>query len=105
MLNTCLVFSQKESANWYFGEYAGVSFNTGSPVIWLNGKLVTSEGCATILDPSGNLLFYTDGVSVWDDTFNEQLLTSDDYWYYLKLPNGEVYRGHFALKNVVLIPN
>lgn len=55
--NVLIVFSQKESANWYFGEYAGLNFNLGNPVPLLDGKLITSEGCATISDPNGNLFF------------------------------------------------
>ncbi|WP_299391866.1 T9SS type B sorting domain-containing protein [uncultured Gelidibacter sp.] len=61
-------FSQKESANWYFGDLAGLDFNSGSPVPLMDGQLVTREGCATISDPQGNLLFYTDGSIVWDRT-------------------------------------
>lgn len=63
-------YSQKESANWYFGDLAGLNFNSGSPVPLLNGELVTREGCATISDPLGNLLFYTDGSIVWDRQHN-----------------------------------
>ncbi|RAJ11859.1 gliding motility-associated-like protein [Olleya aquimaris] len=62
--------AQRESANWYFGDFAGVSFNTGSPVALTNGALMTKEGCATISDPNGNLLFYTDGKTVYDKTHN-----------------------------------
>lgn len=90
LLQASLVFSQKESANWYFGENAGVSFNTGSPVPLLNGKLVTSEGCATISDPNGNLLFYTDGVSVWDRRHEV-------------MPNGEGLLGHSSSTESALI--
>lgn len=61
-----LSFSQKEAAFWYFGQNAGLDFNTGVPVVLTNGQLSTFEGCATISDASGNLLFYTDGVTVWD---------------------------------------
>lgn len=60
------VYPQKESANWYFGEFAGLNFNSGNPEALTNGQLVTKEGCATISDPNGNLLFYTDGITVWD---------------------------------------
>ena len=59
-------FSQKEAAIWYFGQYAGLDFNSGSPVVLTNGQLNTFEGCATISDGTGALLFYTDGVTVWD---------------------------------------
>ncbi len=59
-------FSQRESANWYFGDYAGLNFNSGNPVPLNDGQLITKEGCATISDTNGSLLFYTDGTTVWD---------------------------------------
>lgn len=31
-----------------------------------NGQLNTLEGCATIADTTGSLLFYTDGITVWN---------------------------------------
>lgn len=65
------VFAQGEAANWYFGVNAGLNFNSGSPVADLDGQLATNEGCGTISDASGNLLFYTDGISVWDKNHNE----------------------------------
>ena len=52
--------------NWYFGSNAGVSFASGSPVALTNGALLTTEGSASISDVNGNLLFYTDGVTVWN---------------------------------------
>ena len=54
------------TTNWYFGTNAGLTFNSGSPVALTNGSLTTTEGVATISDNSGNLLFYTNGVSVWN---------------------------------------
>ncbi|WP_442845084.1 T9SS type B sorting domain-containing protein [Leeuwenhoekiella sp. H156] len=65
----CL-WSQKEAAIWYFGYNAGMDFNSGSPVALLDGQLSTTEGCATISSANGELLFYTDGISVWDRTHN-----------------------------------
>ncbi len=59
-------FSQKQTNFWYFGTLAGLDFNSGSPVVMTNGALNTAEGCSTISDASGNLLFYTDGVKVWN---------------------------------------
>jgi PKD repeat protein len=54
------------TTNWYFGNNAGVTFNSGAPVALTNGILTTTEGVATISDNSGNLLFYTDGVTVYN---------------------------------------
>jgi gliding motility-associated-like protein len=52
--------------NWYFGTRAGLTFNTSPPSALTNGKLSTDEGCSTISDNSGNLLFYTNGVTVFN---------------------------------------
>jgi hypothetical protein len=54
------------TTNWYFGSNAGITFNSGSPVALTNGVLNTTEGVATISDNSGNLLFYTDGLTVYN---------------------------------------
>lgn len=66
LLFTITSYSQNEANNWYFGYNAGISFNTGSPVALDDGELLTSEGCATISDADGNLLFYTDGSVVFN---------------------------------------
>jgi gliding motility-associated-like protein len=58
-------FSQ-EANIWYFGERAGLDFNGGSPVALTDGQLDTDEGCATLSDSSGQLLFYTDGITVYN---------------------------------------
>jgi gliding motility-associated-like protein len=64
---TSLVFSQQEASNWYFGKNAGIKFNSDGSVTPLSdGKLVTDEGCSSISDQNGNLLFYSDGRTVWD---------------------------------------
>ncbi|AXO79690.1 PKD domain-containing protein [Olleya aquimaris] len=66
LIYNCSLFAQSESANWYFGNFAGVSFNSGQPVALTDGALITKEGCATISNANGELLFYTDGKTVWN---------------------------------------
>lgn len=51
---------------WYFGNGAGLNFSFGHPEPVSDGKLYTLEGCATACDEKGRLLFYTDGVTVWN---------------------------------------
>lgn len=64
-----------EQANiWYFGNRAGLDFNSGSPVVLTNGQVNTGEGCATMSDANGNLLFYTDGQNIWNR--NHVLMTN-----------------------------
>ena len=56
--------------NWYFGRHVGVTFNTNPPTSLIGGQTDQLEGVASISDNTGNLLFYTDGVSVWDKNHN-----------------------------------
>ena len=72
----CLTYfwgiSQREANNWYFGNNAGIQFNADGSVTALDdGALTTLEGCASISDAFGDLLFYTNGVTVWDREHNE----------------------------------
>ncbi|MBK7412958.1 MAG: hypothetical protein IPI29_10435 [Ignavibacteria bacterium] len=68
LLPSITVIAQPLSTmNWYFGQRAGVTFRNGSIEAVADGQLNTSEGCATYSDPlTGELLFYTDGVMVWN---------------------------------------
>lgn len=58
--------SAQQGNNWYFGDSAGINFNSGAPVALTNGAIETHEGCAAISDLNGDLLFYTDGTTVWN---------------------------------------
>ncbi len=72
LLITLLIISslnsnaQDISSNWTFGQMAGLSWNTGTPQEFTSG-ITSDEGCASISDRWGNLLFYTDGVTVWNN--------------------------------------
>jgi gliding motility-associated-like protein len=61
---------------WYFGSYAGLDFSTSPPTPLYDGQLQTSEGCATICDEEGNLLFYTEGRKVWNA--NHEIMPNGD---------------------------
>ncbi len=86
-------FSQYNTANvWYTGNHAGVSFNTGIPVALTDGQMETNEGCATLCDTDGNLLFYTDGISIWNK--NHQVM-----------PNGNDLMGNpSASQSAIITP-
>ncbi len=70
--------AQGEINKWYFGNKAGVSFDTNPPLALTDGELNTIEGCSSISDSSGNLLFYTDGRSIWDKEHN--IMPNADYF-------------------------
>ena len=58
-------YSQQNN-NWYFGAQAGLNFNGAVPSTLSNGAMNAPEGCSSISDKSGNLLFYTNGVTVYN---------------------------------------
>jgi hypothetical protein len=57
--------AQGQSNYWYFGYNAGIRFSDG-PIALSDGMVNSLEGCATISDEDGNLMFYTDGSTVYD---------------------------------------
>ncbi|HEX5653840.1 MAG TPA: PKD domain-containing protein [Chitinophagaceae bacterium] len=86
----------QQNNNWYFGRQAGLTFNdvNGSaiPSPLQNGQLQADEGSATISDSLGNLLFYTNGVRI----FNRQ--------HQLML-NGDSLSGNVSsCQSVIIIP-
>lgn len=62
------VYSQREANHWYFGNGVSFDFSRGYPKAVNDGALYTSEGCTSISDNTGRLLFYSDGVTVWNNT-------------------------------------
>ena len=60
------LFAQKEVNIWYFGNGAGLDFNSGAPVALTGGAVVVAGGVATVADTSGALLFYTDGFNIFN---------------------------------------
>lgn len=59
-------YAQGESNIWYFGQNAGLDFSSGSPIALSKGMLNTTEGVASMCNVNGELLFYTDGITVWN---------------------------------------
>ena len=78
---TCILFAQGEASHWYFGNGAGIVFDitTGNAtaVDSAVNTIATTEGCSSISDANGNLLFYTDGRTVWDA--NYQIMPNANY--------------------------
>ncbi len=87
-----LVMAQKETNNWYFGRFAGISFDQSPPTPIGGSFMVTEEGCASISDRNGNMLFYTNGLVV----FNAQNLL---------MKNGTNLAGdRSSTQNAVIVP-
>lgn len=83
---------------WYFGNGAGIDFNEedGLPPpprsIASAHAMDAPEGTATISDTNGDVLFYTDGRSVWNSFDN-------------KMPNGtEIGGDSTSTQSVLIVP-
>lgn len=61
-----LYAQQKQGAWWYFGDKAGLNFNTEPPSPDFAGQSNSYQGCASVSDADGNLLFYADGMNVYN---------------------------------------
>lgn len=94
-LFTTLAFSQQpqQASYWYFGANAGVKFDTtGSVTALTDGQLNTLEGCASISDTNGDLLFYTDGVKIWNKN-------------HTVMPNGSGLMGNVSTsQSAIIVP-
>ncbi len=49
--------AQKQASIWYFGQYAGLDFRSGTPVALNNSAMWTNVASAVISDEEGNLCF------------------------------------------------
>jgi hypothetical protein len=93
--NICI--AQKQGNIWYFGDHAGIDFNSGNPVALTNGQTYSPdanssiiEGSAVMSDSSGTLLFYTNGNKIWNK--NHQVM-----------PNGDSLFGNFSSTQAAII--
>ncbi len=59
------ILSAQRADNWVFGLKAVLSFTTGQPASTQLSSMNQSEGSTSISDVNGQLLFYSDGMSVW----------------------------------------
>lgn len=85
-----LTYSQGYFNNWYFGNGASINFNSGPPVVTNNSSLHTVEGTACVSDFQGNLLFYTDGDTIWNKN-------------HIPMPNGTGLMGNTSTSQSALI--
>jgi len=59
--------AQNENKKWFFGQQAGIDFMTSPPTPFVTGPVTARiGGSASVADAFGNLLFYTDGNTIWN---------------------------------------
>ncbi len=87
------VQAQKQANIWHFGSNAGLDFNFTPPKAITNSSLSALEGCASICDAKGDILFYTDGLTVWNK--RDSVMT-----------NGTGLNGHnSSTQSAVIVPH
>lgn len=66
-LSVCAQYNTPQNYHWRFGQNAGLDFNTGMPALSPTPTAHNFHGgTAQVSDASGNLLFYTNGMSVYN---------------------------------------
>lgn len=90
LLLTLSAFSQKSTNIWYFGTSVGLDFNQTPPLPLQDGKASSFEGCSSISDHNGRLLFYTNGQVIMNRL-------------HLQMKNGGHLGGHQSSTNNTLI--
>jgi len=66
LLNSVFSQAQSEQNIWAFGEGAGLNFNVAGPASYSDNLFPGNEGCASVCNASGTMLFYSNGLWVWD---------------------------------------
>lgn len=91
----CLAFNcafAQHDNNWYFGQWAGLNFSSGVPTALTDSALSTIEASSVMSDADGELLFYTNGVWV----FNKN---------HTAMPNGfGLWGDHSSCQGALIIP-
>lgn len=83
-------FGQSYGNIWQMGNNVGIDFNSCSPVL-ISGNNSGFEGCSSISDSEGQLLFYTNSDSVWNKM-------------HLMMSNGNLLQSNGTLSQVIIIP-
>lgn len=81
---------QGELNHWVFGVNAGIDFINGNPTPVFNPNINHMEGVAIASKPAGGLLFYTNGLRVWNR--NHALM-----------PNGSGLNGGLSASDVLIV--
>lgn len=58
--------SQNETKKWFFGDCLGLDFVTIIPTAISTSSMKSVGGCSSIADINGNLLFYTNGKTIYN---------------------------------------
>ncbi|NOT50648.1 MAG: PKD domain-containing protein [Chitinophagaceae bacterium] len=94
LLLTCFAVNAQQNNNWYFGGRAGLNFNASGaqsiPSLLTNSVMVADEAAAAISDENGDLLFYTNGIEVYNRLHQV-------------MPNGNNLKGNISACQIAIV--
>jgi gliding motility-associated-like protein len=82
---------QNQNNIWYFGDFAGLDFNTTPSTPLLNGALKNDEAVSSVSDLKGDILFYSNGIKIWNKEHN-------------LMENGEGLLGTSSSSQMLIVP-
>lgn len=91
----CLEPAGDQGAKWYFGNNAGLDFQGASPTP-IRGELNTREGTSVISNSKGELLFYSDGITIYN--------ADDDRMPCLNEPCDDLRGSQESTQSVLIVP-
>ncbi|MGB3008397.1 MAG: PKD domain-containing protein [Chitinophagaceae bacterium] len=96
---SCSLSYSQQSNIWYFGSQSGLDFNpptnpvTSIPFALNNSAMIANEGSSSYCDDNGNLLFYTNGATVYNQK-------------HVQMVNGDNIGGHISsFQSSLIIPH
>lgn len=86
----CTTINAQFANVWKLGNGFGLDFNSASPTVITSPYTNQADNSSSICDVSGNLLFYTNGINVWNKNN-------------VVMPNGSGLTGHVSAGQCALI--
>jgi hypothetical protein len=90
LFSMAISYGQKYGNVWQFSDQVGLDFNNCTPVV-ISGGVLGFEGCSSIADSNGQLLFYTNSEKVWNRLHSV-------------MSNGNLISMGSTLSQVIIIP-
>jgi gliding motility-associated-like protein len=89
----------QRNKNWYFGNYNAFKFENDTVIALSNSAMLAAKNSVSMSDRDGNLLFYSNGFTVWNRSGN--IMDNGDGLY----GNNELYfTGSFQVVNAAPMP-
>jgi hypothetical protein len=103
ILSPTILQAQKQSNYWKLGRHAAVDFISGIGQVPLNDtcKVVFSHSSSTMCDNNGNLLFYSNGIEVYNRL--DKIMPNGNNFNHGTISDGYIAQGYLPIWNGVTL--